>query len=272
MRTLLHALAIFAVCAFSPARAAMTEWVEVHGGAVRLISSGPLDDGRYLAGLEFLMEPGWHTYWRYAGEAGIPPQISMTASENVAELDILYPVPERYHDGFTESIVYHDGVVLPFRITPNEAEKSARMEIEVFFGICKDICVPGDAVLSLDFQPDDSKDALASRLIERDLAAVPKAQPGNGLEISSVTFDGSKFIIVETKVSGEAEADLFAAGPEGSYIGLPKFVEQAGDKRVWRLSTKGLKTSQYDDTLRLVLTSGGHAIEHLEAVPADWVQ
>lgn len=272
MRTLLHALVVFVACAFSPARAAMTEWVEVHGGAVRLISSGPLEDGHYLAGLEFLMEPGWHTYWRYAGEAGIPPQISVTASENVTELDILYPVPERYNDGFTESIVYHDGIVLPFKVTPARTEEGARLEIEVFFGICKDICVPGEAVLSLDFQPDDGRDALASRLIERDLATVPSAQPGDGLEINSVTFDGGEFIIVETHVSGDAEADLFAAGPEGSFIGLPKFVEKSGNKSVWRLSTKGLKRSENDDTLRLVLTSAGRAIEHLEPVPADWLQ
>lgn len=260
------------LCALAPARAEMTEWVEVQGGAVRMISAGPLQDGHYMAGLEFLMEPGWHTYWRYAGEAGIPPQISVTGSDNLKDLDILYPVPERYYDGFSESIVYHDGIVLPFRITPAEKDNNVTLEVEVFFGICKDICVPGEALLSLNFSPNRSEDALSKRLISRDLSAVPQQAPTEGLEINSVTHDGDSFLIVETVVQEGVEADLFAAGPEGSFIGLPKPLERDGNKATWRLSTKGLAKTDGDDQLRFVLSSDGKGVEHLETIPADWIK
>ncbi|MEM8702925.1 MAG: protein-disulfide reductase DsbD domain-containing protein [Pseudomonadota bacterium] len=270
-KTVLTFLVAF-LCTLATARAAMTDWVEVHGGAVRLISEGPLQDGRYRAGLEFLMEPGWHTYWRYAGEAGIPPQISITSSQNVAELDILYPVPERYNDGFSESIVYHDGIVLPFVITPVSAEDPARLEIDVFFGICKDICVPGDAALSLDFQPGDRHDKLAGKLVQRDLSAVPGPGPAGGLEFTSVSFDGGDYIMIETQVAGDQNVDLFAAGPEGSYIGLPKLVSHADGVAVWRLSTKGLTTTPEDDQLRFVLTANGSGIEQLERIQPDWLK
>ncbi len=259
------------LCAFSPARAEMTDWVEVQGGAVRLISAGPLQDGHYMAGLEFLLEPGWHTYWRYAGEAGIPPQISVTASDNIENLEILYPVPERYDDGFSESIVYHDGIVLPFRITPAVKDQDAKLEVGVFFGICKDICVPGDAVLTLDFNPSGNNDALSKRLIERDLTAVPRQETNNGLEINSVTHDGKGFLLVEATVGDDGEADLFAAGPEGSFIGLPKPLGRNGDKAIWRLSTKGLATTASDRQLRLVLSSNGTGVERLEPISADWI-
>lgn len=271
IKTVLTFLAAL-LCTLAPARAAMTDWVEVHGGAVRLISSGPLQDGRYQAGLEFLMEPGWHTYWRYAGEAGIPPQITVTKSDNVAEFDILYPVPERYDDGFSESIVYHDGIVLPFVITPESAAAPARLEIEVFFGICKDICVPGDASLALDFGPEDRNDKLAGRLIQRDLAAVPGPGPADGLEFRSVSFDDTGYLMVETEVAENQEPDLFAAGPEGSFIGLPKLVSHSDGIAVWRLSTKGLATSPDDDQLRFVLTANGSGIELLERVLPEWLK
>ena len=44
------------------ALAAASEWVTVKGGAVRLITAGPPENGTYWAGLEFQLEPGWHTY------------------------------------------------------------------------------------------------------------------------------------------------------------------------------------------------------------------
>lgn len=271
MKSALYTSAIVFLCALAPARADMTEWVEVHGGAVRLISSGPLQDGHYLAGLEFLLEPGWHTYWRYPGEAGIPPQISVTKSENLNALEILYPVPERYDDGFSESIVYHDGVVLPIRVLPASADRETGLEVEVLFGICKDICVPGEAVLSLDFAPGDKDDKLAAKLIERDLAAVPAPGGKDGFGVASVTRGEDGTLVIETRNPGKGDADLFAAGPEGSFIGLPKFVTETGEQAVWHLSTKGLVTSQNDDQLRLVLSSGGKAVEHLEPIPPEWI-
>ncbi|MEO1112731.1 MAG: protein-disulfide reductase DsbD domain-containing protein [Pseudomonadota bacterium] len=270
-KTVLTFLAAF-LCTLATARAAMTDWVEVHGGAVRLISTGPLQDGQYKAGLEFLMEPGWHTYWRYAGEAGIPPQISVTRSKNVAELDVLYPVPERYDDGFSESIVYHDGIVLPFLITPDSAEDPAHLEIEVFFGICKDICVPGEASLSLNFRPGDRDDKLAGKLVQRDLSAVPGAGPADGLDITSVSHDGADYIMIETRAADGQDIDLFAAGPEGSYIGLPKLVSHTDGIAIWRLSTKGLATTPDDDQLRLVLTAGGSGIEQLQRIQPAWLK
>lgn len=257
----------------SSARAEMTDWTEVQGGAVRLIAAGPLENGQYLAGLEFLLEPGWHTYWRYPGDAGIPPQISFEGAENFADAEVLYPAPERYDDGFSESIVYHDGIVLPIRVTPEDAERSVRLSVDVFFGICKEICVPGDAALSLDLDPAAETDKLAARLIERDLAAVPEAGADGDVRISSITLtDQRDSLVIEAEVRDGQSSDLFAAAPEGSYIGLPKFTGHSEGKATWRLSTKGLAASAGDNMLRLVLTAGDKAVEHLQPIGPDWVK
>ncbi|MDN3718361.1 protein-disulfide reductase DsbD family protein [Roseibium salinum] len=230
-------------------------------------------NGQYLAGLEFLLEPGWHTYWRYPGDAGIPPQISFEGAENLADAEVLYPAPERYDDGFSESIVYHDGIVLPIRVTPEHAERRVRLSVDVFFGICKEICVPGDAALSLDLDPAAETDGLASRLIERDLAAVPEAGADGDLRISSVTLsDQRDSLVIEAQVRDGQSPDLFAAAPEGSYIGLPKFTGQSAGRATWRLSTKGLAASAGDNMLRLVLTAGDKAVEHLQPIGPDWVK
>jgi DsbC/DsbD-like thiol-disulfide interchange protein len=271
MKRIVYTFIVFFFAALTSLRAETTDWVEVHGGAVRLISAGSIEDGHYLAGLEFMLEPGWHTYWRYPGEAGIPPQITLTDTENLKEVEILYPVPERYSDGFSESIVYHDGIVLPIRIKPDDSEQKVRIDIDLFFGICKDICVPGDATLTLNLNPASEKDALAAKLIERDLANVPQASTADGLKIKSVSLTDEDRLVIETHVDAGSAPELFVAGPEGSYIGLAKLASQSGDQATWHLSTKGLKSSKGDDHLRIVLAVDGLAIEHLEPIQPSWV-
>jgi DsbC/DsbD-like thiol-disulfide interchange protein len=247
----------------------MTDWSEVQGGAVRLISSGPLEANHYMAGLEFLLEPGWHTYWRYPGEAGIPPLVTLVSSENLKDFEILYPVPERYNDGFSESIVYHHGIVLPIRVIPENPKENVRLSFEVFFGICSDICVPGDANLTLEFSPTAQVDKLAARLISRDLATVPETVSAHGPRIVSVTQNQDRLVIV-ADVGDTKVADLFAEGPEGSFIGLPKLTDHSNGKATWSLSTKGLATTKSDRQLRLVLTTAEKAVEQLVPIEAAW--
>lgn len=273
--TLVPVLVFVLLLSFLPGRthAAMTDWSEVHGGAVRLIAAGPIQDGHYLAGLEFLLEPGWHTYWRYPGEAGIPPQISTDGSTNIKTLEVLYPVPERYSDGFSQSIVYHDGIVLPIRVVPEDPDRPVSLHVEVFFGICKDICVPGDAAGSLVLSADADTDALAGRLIQRDLNRVPAAPAPEGLRVSAVTLNASgDRLVIEAQTGDALDADLFAAAPQGSYIALPSPAQRSAGKAVWTLPTKGLATTGSDATLRLVLSAGGKAVEHLEPIRAGWVK
>ncbi|MCK7610736.1 protein-disulfide reductase DsbD domain-containing protein [Roseibium sediminicola] len=273
MKKLVALLPLLALLLPASARAAMTDWTEVQGGAVRLIAAGPSSEGHYLAGLEFLLEPGWHTYWRAPGEAGIPPQISIDSSKNVKTLDVLYPVPERYSDGFSNSIVYHDGIVLPLLITPEAPEQTVSLSIDLFFGVCSDICVPGDAALTLDLNASMHADDLADRLIRRDLAAVPGPATSDDFRIRAVELgESGDTLRIEAEVGDHSNTDLFAAGPEGSFIGLPEPAKRSGGKAVWMLSTKGLSTTADDTTLRLVLSAGGKAIEHLEPIAPEWVK
>jgi DsbC/DsbD-like thiol-disulfide interchange protein len=268
-------IAFAAALAFltAPAHAAMTGWTEVQGGAVRLIASGPLKDGHYQAGLEFMLEPGWHTYWRYPGEAGIPPQIDTTASTNLKSTEVLFPVPERYDDGFSESIVYHNGIVLPLQIEPETLDQPVSLSLDVFFGICNEICVPGDASLTLNLVPDEQTDSLAQTLIARDLAAVPDAGPSEDLQIKAVRLTASEDALeIEVQAPEGSSPELFAAAPEGSYIGLPKPSGQSSENFVWRLSLKGMKTTENDTDLRLVLSADGRAVEQLFAIEPAWLK
>src|SRR5208283_3320920 len=51
--------------------------------------------GANAAGLYFKLEPGWHVYWKNAGDAGEPPQIKWTLPEGVTAGPMQFPAPER---------------------------------------------------------------------------------------------------------------------------------------------------------------------------------
>ena len=77
----------------APARAAASKWSSNAHGATRLIaaveatgSSAQLD-----VGLQLRLTPGWHTYWRTPGDAGISPTIDWQGSESLGGAAIAWP-------------------------------------------------------------------------------------------------------------------------------------------------------------------------------------
>ena len=59
----------------------VSRWDGDARSAVRLVAGSRPADGAYLrAGVEMRLRPGWHTYWRYPGDSGVPPQFDFAQS------------------------------------------------------------------------------------------------------------------------------------------------------------------------------------------------
>lgn len=99
-------------------------------------------DGTHMAAFRLTLSPGWKTYWRAPGDAGIPPQFDWSGSENVATARFNWPVPDVLDQNGMRSIGYHDGVIIPVEIEPTRAGAPVRMTGMVDIGVCLDICVP----------------------------------------------------------------------------------------------------------------------------------
>ena len=66
------------------------------GQPYRVSLIGDSFDGRsWQTGVLIELAPGWKTYWRMPGEAGIPPEFTWTASEP-AEVIVSLPAPSRF--------------------------------------------------------------------------------------------------------------------------------------------------------------------------------
>jgi suppressor for copper-sensitivity B len=95
--TTLLALSAGLIMSTGSARAAATDWVGDSRAAVRLITAADniTADSTLGAGLEFRFAKGWHGYWRTPGDAGIPPTVDWSASENISSGKISWPAPHR---------------------------------------------------------------------------------------------------------------------------------------------------------------------------------
>src|SRR5438132_5154657 len=51
--------------------------------AMRLIAGSAVVGKVVRAGVEIRLKSGWHTSWRYPGDAGVPPRFDFTGSQNV---------------------------------------------------------------------------------------------------------------------------------------------------------------------------------------------
>ena len=106
------------------------------------LNLGWREDGVHVAGLRIRMLPGWKTYWRAPGDSGIPPTFNWSGSDNLKAVRIQYPVPEVFYTDGMRSYGYHDEVVFPLWIEPQDASKPVTLKGEVEIGVCDDVCVP----------------------------------------------------------------------------------------------------------------------------------
>lgn len=283
---LLAALALTAgpaALAAGHAQAGESPWATVGAASVRLVSTGPdsTNPGEAPfagdAALEIRLEDGWHTYWRFPGEAGIPTAADFGASSGLASARLRFPVPERYSDPYSTSIVYHDRIVLPIDLEPAPGETAPVLRAHVSFGICREICMPGEAHLELPLA-EGGPDFAAQLAISAARAALPRPQGEAPPRIAGIErkdlapADGKPpeetLVITAELASSTDPVDLFAEGAEGSYNGVPTLMERDGTTARFALPARGLAGgADGARLLTLTLVEGAAAVEHRTALP-----
>ena len=98
--------------------------------------------GSHMAALSITLAPGWKTYWRSPGEAGIPPLLDFGGSGNLQSIRLHWPSPVLFDVNGYQTIGYHDRLILPIEVTPQRAGQPVDLKLNVDMGVCRDICVP----------------------------------------------------------------------------------------------------------------------------------
>ncbi len=243
---------------------------------MRLIAAGAPKQaaGMLRAGIEIRLGPGWKTYWRYAGDSGVPPRFRFDRSENVADVAVLFPAPHGFSDEGGDSIGYKDNVILPLHVVPRDASKPAVLRVDLDYAICLNLCVPVAAQAELALPGSGKEDAT----LDASEARVPKAAAlgrAGALSVRAVhREDGGAHprILVDIAAPADAKLELFAEGPTPEWsLPIPKPVAGApAGLRRFAFDLDGVPpgASAKGATLRLTAATDEAAIE-VTATPIE---
>jgi DsbC/DsbD-like thiol-disulfide interchange protein len=212
----------------------VSRWDGDARSAARLIAGAQATGGGAAlvrAGIEIRLKKGWHTYWRYPGDAGVPPQFDFKGSQNQTGRG-LWPAPERLPEAGGISIIgYEHDVILPLRIVPQDRGKPVALRLKLDYAICEKLCVPVEAKAELALRSGPASQDAALTAAEGRVPKKLALGEGGTLAIRSVRReDGSVRPRVWVDVAAPAgiPVDLLAEGPTPQWaLPLPTAVDGA---------------------------------------------
>src|SRR5690606_40529635 len=88
----ISALLILSLAAAQAAQAASSDWHNVEGGSIRIVTACAPDAEGYIRGaLQIVLVPGWKTYWMDPGSSGVPSLFSAVLDVAPAVVEIGFP-------------------------------------------------------------------------------------------------------------------------------------------------------------------------------------
>ncbi len=151
-------------------------------------------DGSLIAAIQIDLNPGWKTYWRVPGQAGIPPNFNWTGSQNFRGAEVMYPTPKVENVAGFLSIGYHEQVVFPIRIQADNSNQPVDITLQFTFGACEEICIPVEKNFSIRLDPNQDENRA---LIQSALDDAPRSAKSAGVISAecSISPAGKDFLL-----------------------------------------------------------------------------
>ena len=259
-----------------PAHGASGPWQRTDIVEGRLIAAvegmgegtGTLD--RVPLGLHLKMKPGWKTYWRSPGDAGLPPQLSWEGSGNLAGTDFRWPAPHRFTLFGIETFGYDGEVVFPITAKPAQPGQPLDLKASVDLLVCSEICVPQHLDLTLDVPAGPAASSGGdANLIARFASYVPGDGTASGLGIESVRTSGKGLEVVATAREPFVDPDVFVENAAGAVFGAPTVAYADGNRRITvTLPSTGQPVPLDGLPVTLTLVDGARSLETAATVNA----
>ena len=102
--------------------------------------------------LRLAPEDGWHVYWRNPGDSGLATTLSWTLPTGISAGEMQWPYPHRSALGDIVNYGYGTETLLlvPLTVPANwSGGANLPLQVKAKWLVCKDICIPGSADLSL---------------------------------------------------------------------------------------------------------------------------
>ena len=241
---------------FGPA-AAQTTGPADHATANLIV--GALGTQPAQAALDLHLAPGWHTYWRQPGDAGVPPSFSFEGSRNLAASEVLYPAPTRMVEDGATIFGYRDDVVFPLRLQPQDPTRPIDLELKLAYAVCERVCIPAraevHASLAAGTPSPAAKAALAAAL--RDVPVALSNAEADKLATIAPAAGPVPTWTLTWQPGSPPPADLFAEAPDGWYVAT----RAGAAPGTFILTASEHPPNAGSVEVRLTAKSAGHAVE-----------
>lgn len=200
--------------------AEITPWAVNEGGRMRIVALPPEPDGTVRGALQIEPKPGWITYWKEPGDAGIPPHVVFSKASGVTPANVSYPVPKRIDNGKLRDIGYDRLVALPFELKVEDPHKPLNLGASAFVGLCRNICIPFQAEFSLALGPTRGTPAEEAVILNLAASRLPEAPSDDFAVTHYAMTQGRNSLSLKLKLpKGTPEPpQVIVTGPEGHVL------------------------------------------------------
>lgn len=227
--------------------------------AAEVLDGWRTPEGGRMAALKISLEPGWKTYWRVPGDAGVPPVFDFSGSDNLADLQVVWPAPEVFEVNGMRAVGYSEEMVLPLAITPQDPSRPVDLTAMLDLGICHEICVPVQLSLDATLSGAGGPDAE----ITAALRAEPAPRPGLARCTLEPIRDGVRVHAAITLPEAANEVALFELRSTPMWVSDSVMQRQGGELLAAAefVPDSGRPFDLDRDDLRITVLSAAGAIE-----------
>jgi len=194
----------------------------------------------FTVGLLLRMAPGWHTYWKFSGDAGLPTEMKWKLPPGWKIGDIRWPIPLKTSDpGDIETYGYENAVLLMQEITPPAKidASSATLSAEANWLVCEKICIPGGAPLHLELPVASTSQPANTDVFARYRRLLPQNLPGPDVARADWSRVGSD---LRLKITSETLAkypavDFFPLPGQDTITGHPAVQSRSNNEIAFRI-------------------------------------
>ena len=209
-----------------------TAWQDELESRIRFVSAATaLGEGTVMLGLELRMTQGWKTYWRNPGDSGFAPQFDWSASDNVRDVEIVWPAPQAFDEAGERYYGYKDHVLWPLRVTAHDAATPAHLVLTLNYGVCADVCVPARAHLKIAIPAGAASPTTGASLITAAMKQAPADAEAINFtpEVTLTNVVASRAALHIAPGEGDFQPTLaIVSGQPGPYFGASKPFEENG--------------------------------------------
>ena len=194
----------------------------------------------FTVGLLLRMVPGWHTYWQFPGDAGIPTEIKWKLPTGWKVGEIQWPIPLKLSEpGDIQIYGYHDEVLLMQQVTPPPSVRDANMKLvaDANWLVCEKICIPGGKSLQLELPISASSSPANTDLFERFRRLLPQDWPGSDVAPAKWTRNGSdlRLSVASATLTNYPVTDFYPLPGATVVVGHPGVESRNNNEIIFRI-------------------------------------